>query len=1057
MFLTIIFSFIVAFITGCNEKEPEKEIDTIKPTVVINNPTTAKAGDEILIDYIASDNITTPENLVIKVTVVKDNQIINVSDNKFIAEAGKYVIKITVTDEAFNQASQVIEINVEEEKKEDEEPTPVGDTTKPILIANVPSQVYAGQEATINYNVSDNETAKENIKIDITVTKDEQEIEVIDNKFIVELGTYDVLIKATDEAGNSTLVIKNLVGIEDLEAPSLVVEQLNNISVGDEVDLVYEAVDNASKPEKLKYEMVLERGSVSRAVDSTFKIIEEGNYSLTMTVTDENGNSATEQISFDVVKTREARTFSTEVVSPTNENTIDQFIDADPNNLIRQGQDYIMKSKGYNISFAYTDNGYYTNYVDASSNNIMFTSPEPIIVYFKESKQYSALYDEIEITRYGIKATGKVQSINGSILEVNDYYYYPDNDSVENAINVQREIIVLTGMEADKGYESIFAILTVDNNPDNIDWFIPNNVFGKFDYSYQKYRIYRETVTGLPIIIFRDSTTGYSMSLARYKPVIDYSTNSYACVGAFYGENSVNSNASSIEINYPTRDTARKYYDILTQPKLVYDLTIMATATDTFDEAYVDLYNNQFMLEDVRIVDNDIVEVYNVINEDFKTLYTIKNNKGLTSYGIPCLVAIENGKVHGCSYQAGFTGQQLACGYNMMVYGALNDDEVSIQNGINIINFWVNDIHMVSEAGVPWTWFEGYYMEWQGYPAFLRMVVDAMEAIFDAYRFAEAHQIENEGWIEAVIQVADWLVRAQNSDGSWYRCYNYEGTIYTGTEEDITYDPGNVAKPSSKNNTPMAVRYLGKVYEYTKDSKYLDSIKKAGEFIYKELYPQNVYIGGTCDNPDCIDKEAGVFAMYAYDTLYTLTREERWLKCLEQATTFTMSTVITVSFKINPLSSNLKAALPLKYGYSDGLSYITCNGTAVDNYAAYIYYQLFRLYVHTGKNVYYKMSEFIQQNTKSTMDWDGAFNYPYKSLVSEASTVYGFTFSAANDIYGNVGIWLPWQSIANGEPIAKMYDTFGVCDVKELKDMPIQELREILYEYGVGGNQHRVF
>ena len=58
---------------------------------------------------------------------------------------------------------------------------------------------------------------------------------------------------------------------------------------------------------------------------------------------------------------------------------------------------------------------------------------------------------------------------------------------------------------------------------------------------------------------------------------------------------------------------------------------------------------------------------------------------------------------------------------------------------------------------------------------------------------------------------------------------------------------------------------------------------------------------------------------------------------------------------------------------------------------------------------------------------------------------------------GVQGMWLPWQSVANGEPIAKMLDTFNVMNVKDLKDVPIEELRAILYSYGVGGNQHRKF
>jgi hypothetical protein len=151
-------------------------------------------------------------------------------------------------------------------------------------------------------------------------------------------------------------------------------------------------------------------------------------------------------------------------------------------------------------------------------------------------------------------------------------------------------------------------------------------------------------------------------------------------------------------------------------------------------------------------------------------------------------------------------------------------------------------------------------------------------------------------------------------------------------------------------------------------------------------------------------------------------------------------------------------AYSLQYGYTDGLSYITCKGTSVDNYAAYIYYQVLKVYIHTGKEVYYKMSEFIQQNTKSTMDWDGTLGFAYKSLTPEASTVWsGTSYDSALDGRGEMGVWLPWQSVANAEPIAKMYDTFGSADVLTYKNTSLSSLRSTLKAYGVGGKTHRKY
>ena len=103
------------------------------------------------------------------------------------------------------------------------------------------------------------------------------------------------------------------------------------------------------------------------------------------------------------------------------------------------------------------------------------------------------------------------------------------------------------------------------------------------------------------------------------------------------------------------------------------------------------------------------------------------------------------------------------------------------------------------------------------------------------------------------------------------------------------------------------------------------------------------------------------------------------------------------------------------------------------------------------------MAEFIQQNTKSTMDWDGKLNYAYKSLTPEASTIYSFGYNSATDDDNVQGVWLPWQSAANAEPIAKMYDTFGYADVALSKEVSLDELTKILKEYGVGGKAHRAY
>ena len=70
-------------------------------------------------------------------------------------------------------------------------------------------------------------------------------------------------------------------------------------------------------------------------------------------------------------------------VSPENKVTLDSFVDADSTNLITNGKNYIMKSLKYNIVFVRGDGGYYVDFVYPTNNEVMFTMPAPIVLYFK--------------------------------------------------------------------------------------------------------------------------------------------------------------------------------------------------------------------------------------------------------------------------------------------------------------------------------------------------------------------------------------------------------------------------------------------------------------------------------------------------------------------------------------------------------------------------------------------------------------------------------------------------------------------------------------------------
>ena len=51
----------------------------------------------------------------------------------------------------------------------------------------------------------------------------------------------------------------------------------------------------------------------------------------------------------------------------------------------------------------------------------------------------------------------------------------------------------------------------------------------------------------------------------------------------------------------------------------------------------------------------------------------------------------------------------------------------------------------------------------------------------------------------------------------------------------------------------------------------------------------------------------------------------------------------------------------------------------------------------------------------------------------------------ATDGEGVMGVWLPWQSVANAAPICDMLLTFGKADVADFADIPVEELYQKLF------------
>ena len=936
----------------------------------------------------------------------------------------------------------------------------VVDVTNPTVSLDVASIAYVDSEIQISYQVSDDVSQNEKITTTVSVMKESTNVEVSNDSFIPrQAGNYEVTVKATDEAGNSSVASKviNVFNVDD----ALINITTNDATADDVVEVTYKVSTLVTNIDDLEKSIIVTYEGEELTLDKNKFVAAVGEYEIKVVLTDSKGNYIEGIKTITVIPPyRQDRNLS-QYQAPTNELDEDKLPLVDTNasqEVIKlSNNDLAMVYGAYRLDFVKNSSNQYVlqlvniasgdkNAVYASNaSQVMFVNNTPATVYLRGSGNSIATgYDSVVKTDYGICATKTFNGAAGSQVLIKDCYYFAAEKEV-GAFNVRKSVQMVSVSNKDTGFASEYGF--VSNGCNSAEWMVPNVVYKSYSGSSSTYQ---ETYLGVPMIMLRNTANGYTLSLSRYQPIVTYLNNSYASL-------KLDNTNKGISVSYPANTGNRLYHDAKTGAMHVYDLTIRAEITDSYEEALPSVYNAHFNLQNQRIVNTDIDEVYSAICEDYKVfLHEEKqedelSGKKYTSYGLPWRIYVETGEFGPYTYQSGFIGQQIPSAYNMMFYGLMNNDLESLQNGINVIDFWVEDAEMMSIAGVPHIWYDTWSDGFRSYPCFLRMAVDTMEGLLDAYLLAETHGLDKSSWYDALEQFGEFLVNNQNPDGSYYRCYNYGGEPYKNWDDGIEEPPGNICQSESKANTPMAIRFLGKMYELTGEECYYDAALKAGEYTYNYLYEIGSYRGGTCDNPNATDKEAGVYAMYAYDTLYMLTGDEKWLDCLKQATAFTMTTVIIYSFGVR--QSSLKSGLPVYAGYTDGMSFISCfYGSGVDNYIAYIYHELFRIYVLTGEETYLKQAEFIQQNTKSIMNWDGALNYDYKSLVAEASGISSLSYGSADN-----GVWVTWSSVANAEPIAKMYNNFGNADVATFKNVDIEILRAQLENVGCGGKTHTFY
>lgn len=390
------------------------------------------------------------------------------------------------------------------------------------------------------------------------------------------------------------------------------------------------------------------------------------------------------------------------------------------------------------------------------------------------------------------------------------------------------------------------------------------------------------------------------------------------------------------------------------------------------------------------------------------------------AWGTPFAAQLPDFDPSSFSAEIGFVGQQAGIGYQMLRWGRLRDDKEAVEKGLGILNFWTG--HTMDEAGFPRLWVHLSAHQNEPQPLWARQIGDGLEAILDAFVFETGKGIRHDDWLDYCVRTADWLLKVQNEDGSFYRSYQDDGSCCM----------------DSKASTQCVVRFLVQLYLVTGNKTYLQSALRAGEWAYIHAYQNFEYRGGPCDTSDIMDKESGIYAMFAFMALYDITGDPKWLKAACGAADYTETFTFMWHFPVHvPYPAH-----PFNRYHISGQSNVSVGMPGGDIYMAACSYSYYRLWLMTGDRHYCDFAEFLNRNCKQANDTDGSCGYRYPGLVNE-----GAAFSEQE--YRSRYHWLPWCTFVEVDPASRFFDTFGAYEVAEIEKLPEEEkqARNRIYDY----------
>lgn len=647
-------------------------------------------------------------------------------------------------------------------------------------------------------------------------------------------------------------------------------------------------------------------------------------------------------------------------------------------------------------------------------------------------------YQSVTRANKTLTGQGRLQTLAGTQFRITDTYQALPRLS---AFALSRRVDVSVASPVDQGFSSRFSLSpAAPTEMSDCDFFAPGVWYkdnahvpptALASHPADRFFLFREDRLPLPLIMQRDKRSGVSLVLAHLGGVpttfagedgmarIIDARMQFGALGILHGDR------PAPVFQFPGTEGERTYtygasrqgnrWTYRSHPVQAgfshrYRLLLQISRAPDFPAALRHAWRTVYALQNPPIARVDLRKVY----QDGIALLANYCRGYNGTISVPFAVSVPDGKVTDASSEMGFVGQALPAAFLLLQDSLKTGNRAAAVRASAVVDFWARN--SLTPSDVPRTWYDirsNGAIAWRDYPTFLRVASDGADGALQAWNAMRRAGRGKPEWLAFCRRYGDWLIQVQNADGSFARSYDFDGH----------------AKNRTLDTTDHPIRFLVDLFKATGDARYQQAALRAGNFCLHSVHEAYAYVGGTPDNPNAMDREAGMVALDAFLALYDATGSRMWIAAAAQAAWYSETWVYAWNIPMPP--GDPKIVFP-RGRTTCGLSLIATGHSGADTYMACAPFLFYRLFLLSGEAHFRDMARMLLFDTRQLLDWDGTLGYAQPGLQTEVLSL--------TPLRGHgVRVWLPWLTVAQLEPLMRLRDVFGSMNIDEIEKMPKEE------------------